>query len=55
MIIYQAINKINGKIYIGQTIQKFKDRQRSHINESLKNPKYYFNAAGVNWEQPTNN
>lgn len=30
-IIYCAINKINGKRYIGQTIQDLKERQRKHF------------------------
>lgn len=31
-IIYCAINKINGKRYIGQTIQDLKERQRKHFS-----------------------
>lgn len=35
MIIYKATNKINNKIYIGQTIQDFKVRRRQHENSYL--------------------
>lgn len=31
MIIYEAINVVNGKRYIGQTVQKLADRKRQHI------------------------
>lgn len=32
MIIYKAVNKINGKMYIGQTINKLQRRLRNHLN-----------------------
>jgi group I intron endonuclease len=32
MLIYKWTNKINGKIYIGQTTKKLEQRTRSHIN-----------------------
>ena len=34
-IIYKAVNKINNKVYIGQTIQSLKDRIRGHKNEAF--------------------
>ena len=34
MIIYKITNKINGKIYIGQTIRAIKKRFKQHIRES---------------------
>lgn len=37
MIIYKIENKINGKIYIGQTIQKLSRRISSHIFPSKEN------------------
>ena len=37
MVIYKIENKINGKIYIGQTIQKLSRRISSHICPSYKN------------------
>lgn len=35
MIIYKATNLINGKIYIGQTIQNFDRYKQCHINNAL--------------------
>lgn len=34
MIIYKLTNKINGKIYIGQTIKSFEERLRGHIYDA---------------------
>jgi group I intron endonuclease len=45
MIIYKAENKINGKVYIGKTIQPFKIRKNWHINNSRKNAVCYFQRA----------
>ena len=36
MIIYKITNKINGKVYIGQTVQTLKLRVKSHFNGSSK-------------------
>ena len=38
-IIYKVTNKINGKIYIGQTIRTLKQRKECHIGESTRNRK----------------
>ena len=48
MIIYKAINKINNKVYIGQTYKTLKERIRNHKNQSLSgHKKAYFNLAIV--------
>lgn len=45
-IIYKAINKINGKIYIGQTVQSLDKRISQHINNALNNQdNMYFHKA----------
>lgn len=45
-IIYKAINKVNGKIYIGQTIQSLNRRIQKHIRRSLgKKDNLYFHSA----------
>ena len=36
MIIYKIVNCVNGKIYIGQTIQKLERRMYSHFNRHTK-------------------
>lgn len=42
--IYKFTNKINGKVYIGQTRQKLKTRYNQHIN-NVKKDKYPIHAA----------
>lgn len=45
-VIYKAINKINGKIYIGQTIRSLKRRIKEHKYDALsKGSKNPFHAA----------
>lgn len=41
-IIYKAVNKINKKIYIGQTIRSLKERKRDHIK--CEDNTYFHNA-----------
>ena len=36
MIIYKCTNKINGKIYIGRTVQPFRQRKSDHFSEAKK-------------------
>ena len=36
MFIYKITNKINGKMYIGQTIRPIQDRWKRHISDSTK-------------------
>jgi group I intron endonuclease len=45
MVIYKVTNKINGKIYIGQTIKKLKSRWLAHINKSNSSKTSVFHAA----------
>ena len=46
MIIYIVTNRINGKQYVGQTINSLKQRKGEHINASIKNKdKLYFHSA----------
>ena len=37
MIIYKITNKINGRMYIGQTINSLEERWRRHCNDALNN------------------
>ena len=37
MIIYKVTNKVNGKIYIGKTIQSLHDRWSRHVNDAMTN------------------
>jgi group I intron endonuclease len=52
MIIYKATNKINGKVYIGQTIKSLEERKKCHIYDSKKSS-FYFHRA-LNKYDPEN-
>jgi hypothetical protein len=41
MVIYKATNLINGKCYIGQTIQTLKSRKSGHISDAYNSSKPY--------------
>ena len=45
MIVYKATNMVNGKVYIGQTIQKLEDRITRHKIESNQGIKRHFYDA----------
>lgn len=45
-LVYKATNRVNGKVYVGQTIHKLKERRRSHEYEvKLKRFDTYFYRA----------
>ena len=48
--IYSILNKVNGKIYVGQTIQRFNKRKSKHINQ-LRNQKHYSNHLQNAWNK----
>lgn len=45
MIIYIVTNRINGKQYVGQTIQRFSQRKVDHLKKVRYNSPYYFHNA----------
>jgi group I intron endonuclease len=46
MIIYKVTNKLNGKLYVGQTVQKLEHRWRDHIRgDNGKNTQSYLYRA----------
>lgn len=46
MIVYIATNRVNGKAYIGQTINSLKQRKKEHINTANKGKdNIYFHSA----------
>lgn len=45
MIIYKAENLINGKVYIGKTVQTLNRRKQIHIAQSKRGIKFYFHYA----------
>ena len=54
MIIYKAQNKINGDIYVGQTINSLRERIRKHIqtdnNTLIHNALLKYGADNFDWE-----
>lgn len=51
MIIYKATNKINNKVYIGQTHKTLEERMRRHKNDSKKQNSYFYRAIRkYGWE-----
>jgi group I intron endonuclease len=51
MIIYKAINKINGKIYIGQTMQTLEGRTSHHYSDARRGKgKTYFHMALLKYQ-----
>ena len=45
MIIYVATNKVNGKQYVGQTINMLEKRRVNHLFDSRNGSMYYFHKA----------
>lgn len=51
MIIYKATNKINGKVYIGQSHKSLEERMRRHKNDSIRQDSYFYRAIRkYGWE-----
>lgn len=44
-VIYKAVSKSTGKVYIGQTIQRLKQRINQHIRAAKNNRKGHFMNA----------
>ena len=46
MLVYMATNLVNGKSYVGQTINSLKKRRQEHIRHAMnnKNSSYFHNA-----------
>lgn len=44
MIIYKATNKINGKVYIGQTEKDLEWRKNKHKQDSKRIDTYFYRA-----------
>jgi group I intron endonuclease len=45
MLIYKATNKINGKVYIGQTVRTLEARKSGHVQSAKKGSKNHFHRA----------
>lgn len=54
MFIYKITNKINNKIYIGQTIRPVEDRWKRHINDALNNILDTHFARAIRYYKPEN-
>ena len=51
MIIYKATNKINGKVYIGQTEKTLEHRKEVHHRDSERMDTYFYRAIRkYGWE-----
>lgn len=51
MLIYKATNKINGKIYIGQTTKSLEERKKRHKQDSKRIDTYFYRAIQkYGWE-----
>lgn len=48
-VIYKAENKINGKIYIGKTANKFNERKQNHISQAKRGSNFYFHKALIKY------
>jgi group I intron endonuclease len=53
-IIYKAVNKINGKVYIGQTVKSLEYRRKQHIyyprKYAFSNALHKYGADSFGWE-----
>lgn len=54
MFIYKITNKINNKVYIGQTIRPVQDRWKRHINDALHNVLDTHFARAIRYYSPEN-
>lgn len=45
MLIYKAVNKVNGKIYVGQTTNTLEERKRQHLKKAHGGVKTHFYSA----------
>ena len=54
MFIYKITNKINNKVYIGQTIRPVEERWKRHINDALHNILDTHFARAIRYYKPEN-
>lgn len=45
MIVYLVVNKINNKVYVGQTVRKFNERKRNHLSSARNGSQLPFHHA----------
>lgn len=45
MIIYEVVNKENGKVYVGLTTKTLEQRKRAHLNSAKRGSTSYFHKA----------